>query len=224
MHKKIFEHITPLVSSGEKEKSEFSEHAAFSKIPAGTMLAWEGDPCHYFSIVLSGSVRVYKLGENGREITLYNVQAGESCMLTAFGVLSKSHFPALAIADTDVEAALVPAQKFREWVNGYEIWRNYVFEKISNRLVEILTTMESALFNRLDARIAEYLIRHAEAPEQTIHTTHDRLAKDLGSSREVVSRILAELKQNGVVSLERGRIVVSNMNELQKLAGKFFLS
>ncbi len=224
MHMNIFDRIPLLANAGEKERTEFLEQASHNQVPAGTMLAWEGDPCHFFSIVLSGSVRVYKLGKNGREITLYNVSAGESCMLTAFGVLSNSGFPALAIADSDLEIALIPAPVFRDWVNRYEVWRNYVFERVSHRLVDILATLESALFQRLDTRIAEFLIRHAGAPQSALIMTHDRLAKELGTSREVVSRILAELKQEGIVTLERGKIVIADLTKLRKLSENFFLT
>lgn len=152
-------------------------------------------------------MRVYKVGENGRELTLYRLEASESCVLTASCILSNSHFPALAVTETAVRAALIPAPILRRWTEQYGIWREYVFGLMAQRLATVITTVEEIAFRRVDVRIANFLVQHSS---NTLAITHQEIAAELGTAREVVSRILKDYEREQLVALSRGTITILN--------------
>lgn len=194
-------------------KDQFRQHVIVRELPAGATICWEGDRCQQLAIVLSGSVRVYKVGENGRELTLYRIEANESCVLTASCILSQTHFPALAVTETAVRAALIPAPILRQWTEQHDIWREYVFGLMAQRLVSVITTVEEVTFRRVDARIAAFLHQHART-NQTLTITHQEIASELGTAREVVSRILKDYEREQIVALSRGTITILNPHTL----------
>ncbi|MEW6600461.1 MAG: Crp/Fnr family transcriptional regulator, partial [Nitrospirota bacterium] len=159
----VFEKILnafPFLQNADKEVRELVlKHAVIARIPRGEFIFFEGDECRQLALILAGSVRVYKPGESGKEITLYRLGAGESCILTASCIFAQSTFPAVAVTEEDVEAAVIPAYIFRDWINRYEVWRMYVFHLLSKRLSEVLMTLEEVAFRRMDMRIAELLIK-----------------------------------------------------------------
>ncbi len=206
-----------LKNATQKEIEEFERYAILKKFKAGEMLSYEGDSCSYFVIVLSGNIRVYKAGISEREITLYRVNPHESCILTAFCILSQTEFPAFAVAETDMEMILIPSPVFREWINRFDIWRNFTFTNLSIRLNEILQTIDKMAFQRVDARVANFLLHSARKGKKDINITHQQLAKEVGSSRVVISRTLETLAQHGLVELGRGVIHIMDEKRLLKL-------
>ncbi len=207
-----------LAGAPETIRQEAQQHARLQDIPAGEIICWEGDRCSHLAVILSGAVRVYKVGENGREITLYRIEANESCILTASCILSQTRFPAIAVVETDARAILFPAPILRGWVERSEVWRDYVFSLMSQRLAAVIETVEEVAFRRVDARIAELLARLAgTGPE--IRTTHQDIAFELGTAREVVSRILKDFEREGILSLSRGAITIHNRPALLTKAG-----
>ncbi|HET7011377.1 MAG TPA: Crp/Fnr family transcriptional regulator [Anaerolineales bacterium] len=198
---------------------EFARHAFLARIPSGKDVFVEGDPIDAIALLISGVVRVYKVSETGREITLYRFGLGESCILTANAILSRQSFPAIATVEKDAEAVMIPADTFREWVGRYEVWRAFVFDLLSQRLSSVMALVDEVAFRRMDARIASTLLRRAQAANP-IPVTHQELAAELGSSREVVSRVLEDLAERGWVRLQRGRIEVVRSDDLRRLAGE----
>lgn len=188
-----------------------------TQLPVGAFVCWEGDTCAQLAIVLSGTVRVYKVGENGREITLYRIEENESCILTASCILSHVEFPAFAVVEKEVRAALIPASNLRDWMDRYDVWRAYVFELMSKRLSHVITTIEEVAFRRVDTRIAE-LLAHLAEKQAPITITHQEIAYELGSAREVVSRILKDFEREGIISLSRGLVMVQNRQALLEKA------
>ena len=186
---------------------EFMQNAYMARIPAGRDVFVEGDRADAISLLLDGVVRVYKIGETGREITLYRFGTGESCVLTANAILSQKTFPALATVEEEAEAIMIPADTFRLWVGRSDLWRNFVFDLLSQRLTSMLAVVDEVTFRRMDSRLADLLLERS-ALVNPIRTTHQELAADLGSSREVISRILADFAALGFVSLGRGTIEV----------------
>ena len=181
----------------------------------------EGNLCQGLAIVLDGVARVYKIAENGREITLYRLHEGDTCILTASCLLSGKAFPAFALSETNLKALVIPEHTFREWVNEYEEWRTYVFNLIYSRLQSVITLVEEVTFRRLDVRLADYLLsRMEEQAPPLIKATHESIAFDLGTSREVISRLLKELEHEGVVTLERGMIQLQNREGLLKQSSR----
>ena len=177
----------------------------------------EGDEVNYFPIVLQGSLRVFKSDPSGREITLYRLTAGEGCILSAFAILSQSEFTATAEVEGRSSVLLIPAPVFRDWVNRFEVWRDYVFQMLFNQLNSVIAKMQSLAFDRVDERLADYLVQNAVRQNVTVlRLTHQQIARDLGTAREVVSRILKDFERANLVRLERGRVYVLNVPALKQ--------
>ncbi|MEZ4701803.1 MAG: Crp/Fnr family transcriptional regulator [Rhodothermales bacterium] len=187
------------------------------RLAPGDFICLEGNQCTFLPFVLEGRARVYKASDAGREITLYRIEAGESCVLTASCILNRIAFPAFAIAETSVEGFLVPAPVFRSWIDEYSAWRMFVFDLFAQRLSSIINVVEEVVFRRLDARLATFL---TEAGEDRVAMTHEAIATELGSSREVVSRLLKEFQLDGLVELERGVIHLADRQGLRRRAQK----
>lgn len=202
-----------LEPANQEIKDQFSKHVSVKQFPTGQYIGWEGDVCAQLAVVLSGTVRVYKIGESGREITLYRIEESDSCILTASCILSQIRFPALAVVEKEVRAALIPAPILREWIKKYDVWRMYVFELMSKRLADVIATVEEIAFRRVDVRIAEFLTGLAEEQEH-ITITHQEIAYELGTAREVVSRILKDFERANIISLSRGSIIIQNKQAL----------
>ena len=199
-------------------QEEFKSVSFKQRFSAGSQVGMEGNQCSHFFVVLSGVLRVYKISENGREITLYRVHPGQSCILTSFGVLTQTTFPAFAVAETDVELLLTPADITREWVNKYESWRRHFFENMSIRITEILQALENIAFKRLDGRLAAYLLERFPDDMRILKITHEELAREIGANRVSISRILEEWKDEGIIELARGKIIVKNRNRIVEIA------
>ena len=201
-----------------ESKSDFLNQGQYVNLSAGQFICLEGDLCNHLPLVISGTVRVYKIGESGREITLYHLDQGDSCIMTASCIISHKVFPAFAISETEVEAVTIPANSLREWVTHNPIWQEYIFGLLSQRLANVIEIIEQVAFRRLDCRIASYLLKNCNNQLKTIQITHEAIAQELGSSREVVSRILKTFEKQGLLSLSRGKIGLRNWEELKNIA------
>lgn len=192
---------------------EFKRAAYYARIPAGRDVFIEGDHVDAIALLISGVVRVYKIGETGRQITLYRFGDGQSCILTANAILSQKTFPAVATVEKDAEAAMVPADEFRDWVSQYKPWREFVFQLLSSRLSSVMELVDEVAFRRMDARVAAFLLERA-GRENTLRATHQEIAAELGSSREVVSRLLEDLAERGLIRVGRGQIELLDRDAL----------
>jgi CRP/FNR family transcriptional regulator len=197
---------------------EFQQVAFLARIPAGQDVFLEGDRVDAIALLISGVVRVYKIGETGREITLYRFGNGESCILTANAILSQKTFPAVATVEKEAEAVMIPADTFREWVKRYDPWREFVFDLLSERLSTVMAVVEEVVFQRMDRRVASLLLNKVEIG-QPIRVTHQEIAAELGSSREVISRILEDFSQKGWVEVGRGTIEILDEEGLASRSG-----
>jgi CRP/FNR family transcriptional regulator len=210
--------ILPILQKAEPELvREFQRAAFLVPVPAGRDVFVEGDYPESIALVISGTVRVFKIGQTGREITLYRFGQGQSCILTANAILNQKTFPAIATVEEDIEAVMIPADLFREWVKRYDIWREFVFDLLSDRLSSIMATVDEILFQRMDQRVATWLLQKAKVKNPTL-VTHQEIAADLGSSREVISRILEDFRKSGLISSERGSIEVLDEKGLNSRA------
>jgi len=187
--------VDQLISAGQRKT-----------VPTGTQLYRQGDSCSAIAFVLSGDVRVYKIGQGGREITLYEIGPGETCILNASCILSGRTYPAHAATLEESEIYLVPSNLFRRLVNEYDSMRDFVFTLLSHRLTGVMELVEEVAFGRMDGRLMDYLVEKAE--NNRLVSTHQKIANDLGTSREVVSRLLKDLERRGVVRLSRNEIAL----------------
>jgi CRP/FNR family transcriptional regulator len=193
---------------------EFQQAAIFIRIPKGQDVFVEGDHVDAIALLISGVVRVYKIGETGREITLYRFGNGESCILTANAILSQKNFPAVATVEKEAEAVMIPADSFRDWVRRYDMWREFVFELLSQRLSSVMAIVEEIAFRRMDTRLASLLLERSLRSD-LIHITHHEIAAELGSSREVISRILEDFSAQEMIEISRGSIKIMERGALQ---------
>jgi CRP/FNR family transcriptional regulator len=193
---------------------EFKQAAFLTRIAKGKDVFIEGDHCDAIALLISGVVRVYKIGETGREITLYRFGVGESCILTANAILSQQSFPAIATVERDAEAVMIPAEKFREWVTRYDMWRKFVFDLLSQRLSSVMAIVEEVAFQRMDARVASLLLTRSRI-QNPMQITHQEIAAELGSSREVISRLLEDFSERGLIRVRRGEVEILDPDGLQ---------
>jgi CRP/FNR family transcriptional regulator len=182
------------------------------------ILVSSGTACAYLPFVLSGTLRIYKTSEAGKELTLYRIERGESCILSATCILNGGSFPAIAEAEGATEILLVPAAITAALVESNAEWRTYIFELYAKRLEEVLVLVDEVAFRHVDSRIAAYLSRHGEAGS-TVQRTHAEIASELGTSREVVTRILRDFEADGLIETSRGRIEIRRPDTLRERAG-----
>jgi CRP/FNR family transcriptional regulator, anaerobic regulatory protein len=196
----------------------FVNQATLLRIPAQATIFSAGDACSAFAVLASGVVRVFTIGETGREITLYRFTRGESCILTASCILSTQEFPAIAVVEEPAEAYSVSSSVFQAWIDRHAPWRAYVFQLLAQRLSSVMSIIEEVAFRRMDVRIAEFLLRRCPAADPVLNLTHQQIAAELGTSREVVSRILADFAAAELVLLGRGSIAVRDRDGLARRA------
>jgi len=187
------------------------------QLPAQTPVFRQGDVCQHYLLVLAGSVRVLTRAQNGREIVLYRLGAGDSCVLTTSCLFGNARYPAEGITDSAVTALAIPAADFHRVLQESATFREFVFHSFTTHLASVITLVEEVAFGRLDARLARYLLEHCDA-ERVLRTTHQALATELGSAREVISRLLKELELQGRLELQRGSIRILDPVALQALA------
>lgn len=196
--------------------NDFEKNHVIKSFPKGQIIAMEGEKSNYLPIVKSGLVRVYKLSPNGNEITLYRIKPGESCILTISSLLTNKAFPAVAFTETNSEILLIDSNTLKNWVNKHAVWRDFIFNYMSNIIFKVITLLESSTFNRTESRIVDFLLQKLEEDGPTIKYTHQKIASEIGTSREVVSRILKDLESKQIIKLSRGSMTILNGSLLKK--------
>ena len=188
-------------------------------LPPGTKVFEAGMPCGNYLMVASGRVRVQQVSESGREIVLYRISGGESCVLTTACLLAHEDYAAEAIAETEISALVVPRACFDQLLADSLRFRDFVFTAYASRLTDLLLLVEEVAFGQVDARLAERLL-DLRAPAGVVPLTHQDLAAELGTAREVVSRQLKEFERRGYIRRERGRIDILDAEGLRALVRK----
>lgn len=195
--------------------SEISAGTVAAQLKRGQSICHEGDNCTHLALLTAGSARVFKLAESGREITLYRVEAGECCILTASCMLSQKAFPASASVESDLEAVLVPEPQVLKWMTSSDSWRHFLWSLLAERLGDVISLVEEVAFRRMDERLGEYLANHVVEKGPVLQATHSQIAADLGTSREVISRMLKDFEVRGLLRLSRGRIELGDPGALR---------
>ena len=203
-----------LVQLSKENLEKLLSEGDLRRVPAGGVLFDAGQPCRGFPLVLEGSVRVAKGSETGREILLYRVEPGQACILSGGCLLGHSDYSARGIAEENVTVLLVPPELFQALMIESEPFRRFVFGMYGERLAEVMELVDEVAFRRLDQRLAQLLVRRGPV----IEATHQKLADELGSVREIVSRLLRSFESRGWVTLERERIAVRDPRALAELA------
>ncbi len=198
-------------------RAELEARAAVVTLPQGRTAFAPGHSPENMLLLLSGTVRVYQVSEGGREIVLYRVEAGESCVLTTACLLAHEDYAAEGIAETDVEAVAIPRALFDDLLTRSQTFRAFVFAAYSQRIVDLFKVIDQVAFGRIDIRLAERLTVLSRG-RMEVRTTHQQLASELGTAREVVSRQLQEFQRRGWITQSRGAIGLADLASLQDLA------
>ncbi|MFA7495329.1 MAG: Crp/Fnr family transcriptional regulator [Acidithiobacillus sp.] len=205
---------------------ETLEHSAQKQLLANTQKTrWDmghslfhtGAPCNQYLLVLSGHIKVQQISPEGREIVLYRIGPGEACMLTTVCLLTRRPYPAMGITESPVEAIIWPQKIFHQFLDTSPIFRQFVFNAFGERLIDMFALIEEVVFTRLDVRLARKLLELSEN-KQTIRCTHQVLATELGSAREVITRTLKEFELRGWLQRGSGQILILDTPALRKLA------
>lgn len=184
------------------------------RLPAGSTLFRERDACGGFPMVLQGRVRISRLLADGRELVLYDVGPGESCVLSTSCLLGSARYNAHGECETDVELALLPRELFDRLLAEHPPFRAAVFNLFGERLVRLVELAEAVGFRRVEQRLASALLGSG----RELHTSHEKLAQRLGASRETVSRALKVFEGSGWVRLRRGTIEILQPQALRAAA------
>ncbi|NND37141.1 MAG: Crp/Fnr family transcriptional regulator [Gammaproteobacteria bacterium] len=206
----------PLRPQDDPAVARLMTSAQTVRLDAGSYVFHAGDPCAAFLVLLDGNVRVQITSAGGREVTLYRIGSGGSCILTTSCLLSSEHYPADAITETDVVAAVIPMSGFQRALDESGAFRQFVFDGFATRLTHVIRKIEQIVFASIDARLAATLLAIDARGEDRV--THQDLATELGTAREVISRHLKRFEQEGSVELGRGRLVVLDRDRLRAIA------
>lgn len=203
----------------EEHRGDLLGSTQFNRMRAGDIAYRQGQRCQAYVMCIEGQTRVFKTSESGREILLYQVGPGETCVLTTSCLMAGSPFPAESTAETDVLLAALPASAFNRLMGASPRFRKFVLDNYGDLLSSLIMLVDEVAFASLDLRLARRLL--AEANEHgVVAKTHQQLALDLGSVREVISRYLAEWERMGWVHASRGMIEVRNRAALAGYSGE----
>ena len=198
-------------------KAQLLARSAVVTAPAGTVIFGPGKSPENMLFLLAGTVRVQQVSDTGHEIVMYRIEAGESCVLTTACLLAYDDYAATGIAETDVRAAAVPRDVFDDLVAQSKSFRNFVFAAFSKRITDLFLMIDEVAFQRIDVRLADKLLKLSHGDDR-IATTHQKLAVELGTAREVVSRQLQEFQRRGWIAQARGAVMIADRAGLQDVA------
>lgn len=186
--------------------------------PPNTVVIRKGDRCKSLMLVIKGTVRVYERAGNGRELALYRVNAGEICVLTITNLLEHTAYKADAVTEDEVQVVSIPLSGFQEALAGSPDFRNFIMSTLARRLSNVMQLVEQVAFQRLDLRLACLLGQlFGSRSANRISITHQELANELGTAREVISRMLKEFEQMRCVRLHHGEIELVSQEALDRL-------
>lgn len=208
--RELLERFSFLADMPEDERQNMLSSIVFRHVPAGGTVMTEGAALRSVLLVLSGNVRVFKSNEDGREILLYRVGAGEMCTVTVACLLGRLHArsPVSAVATQQTLLGCIPADTFRYEYAVSPYLQRFVFRLLSDKFCHMVDLIEQLTFRSLTERLRTYLEEATDGGRRPLYTTHAQLAAALGTSREVVTRRLHELEQQGIVRTQRGKITL----------------
>lgn len=206
------------VRAGEPALEKFINAAKFLELPAEQTVFQPGSQCANYYLLVSGSIRVFVLTPRGREVLLYRVQTGEGCVMTTSCLLGEAPYNVFAITDSSVTVIAVPTQVFHETITLSPTFRRFVFRGFTQRLANVLMRLEELMEGDIDQMLADFLIDHNQSG--LVVTTHQMLADQIGTAREVVSRHLKRFEGEGWVQLSRGNIRLLNPDAIASYSKK----
>ena len=203
------------LSGGEKER--ILRSAAEARYEKGAMIQRSDLECKGAILVLSGVLRVYIVSDVGREVTLFRIHAGETCVLSASCLLDSIQFDILIEAAETARTIVIPANVLRPIMDSNPYVGLYLYKQTAERFSDVMWMLQQILFLGADRRVAIFLWDEmARRDQPVLHMTHDEIARNIGSAREVVSKVLKYLSEEGAVALKRGRVEIRDKEKLRK--------
>lgn len=188
---------------------ELVMNGSYKKLAPGDVLIEPGEQIKFMPLLLNGSVKIMRTDKQENEMLLYYIERGDTCAMSMSCCLGRNKSEILAVSEEDTELITFTVELMDAWVVKYRSWRSFVFESYSQRLQELLETIDSIAFMNMDGRLLKYLQDKVKVTgSTTINNTHQEIADELHTSRVVVSRLLKKLERNGVIQLHRNRIEV----------------
>lgn len=192
---------------------EILQVGTFKEVPEGSKLIEIGQYIKGMPLLISGAIKVLREDKNGDELLLYYLEQGDTCSMTINCCLGQTQSQIRAIAETDTKLIMIPVRKMEEWTAKYRTWRSFIFNSYHERLNEVLQTLDSVAFSRMDERLVEHLKTKARINQDNhIYTTHQEIAYELHSSRVVISRLLKKLEQMNLIRLHRNHIEILDLD------------
>ncbi len=191
---------------------EINEVGTFKEVSEGYKLMEVGQYIKAMPLLIEGAIKILRDDEDGDELLLYFLERGDTCAMTLTCCIGDTKSEIRAIAELDTKLIMVPIQKMEEWTAKYKSWRNFVFSSYHGRLMEMLNTIDSIAFLKMDERLLKYLANKSKITDSiTIQSTHQEIAYELHTSRVVISRLLKTLEKQGKIELHRNSIKIISL-------------
>ena len=191
-------------------EEEVQAHSQRKTLPAGTVMMQSNSYVRSIPVVLSGSMRVMREDEDGREVLLYYIKPGESCIMSFLAGIHEDTSKVKLVVEEDSEVLMIPVAKASEWVKIYPEWADFIFKLYHKRFEELLEVINAVAFQKLDDRIVNLLKRKASIYQTNeLNITHQQLAEELGTTREVISRLLKQMEKQQMIALSRNKIILN---------------
>lgn len=213
--------LYPFLDVLESDTKELIKNSLIIKnFKSDYTLIHEGASCLGFSLILNGVIRVYKLSDKGREATLYKLESGDTCYLSMSCMLSNESYPAFAEVLEPTKIAFIPSSIFNKYIYNTLNFQKYMFKNLYSKFNEVVGVLEEIAFERIDVRIAKYLLLTSQKTNNSkfIYITQEKIAQELGTSREVVSRILTDFKNKDILTAKRGKITILDFDNLKSFS------
>lgn len=189
--------------------AEIEANGVYKKIPKGTTIMDIGEPINHMPLLLNGAIKVLREDDEGDELLLYFLEKGDTCAMTFSCCMGKNKSEIRAVTENETELLMIPVQKMEVWMGKYKSWQQFILDSYHSRMMELLETVDTLAFMRLDERLLKHLQDKAKVShDENIQTTHQDIAFDLHTSRVVISRLLKKLEKEGKLEMHRNHIKV----------------
>ncbi len=215
----LIKHYPSLSDIQDESWKNVLQHMQVHHFQANEVLFHDGDECHWYFLLLKGSIRVQKNSANGHSIVLYHLNPGDACELTTLSLLARKHYAGEAIAESDIELITLSQNQFTQVLSRSSGFQQFVFAALEKGVSDLIHLIETIAFHHIDQRLAHYLI-NARDENNFINTTHQEISTELGTAREVVSRVLKSFEHHDYVELHRGRIALINIKKIEQIASE----
>ncbi len=190
-------------------QKELRESGSIKNFRSGDVILDMDAYVHFIPLVISGSMKVIRTEEDGREILLYYITPGESCIVSILAAIKQDTSKIKAVIEEDAEILMISTQKAKEWIHKFPEWTDFIFTLYQKRFENLLEIVNSVAFQKIDSRIMHLLMQKSELyHSKEINTTHQQIADELGITREATSRVLKQLEKDGYISLSRNKILL----------------